>query len=117
VIAPGEGAFVFNPSTTANLTVTFVGEVLQGAASNQQLPQGFSIKGSTVPSAGPITGMTFPAAEGDSIFEWNPTTDQYEPASFEFGEWSPRVPQIDVGEAVFVFKTAAATWTRNFSVN
>jgi hypothetical protein len=120
VVAPGEGVFVFVPGN-ANQTVTFVGEVPQGAASNQQVPPGFSIKGSTVPAAGPITGMNFPAAAGDTIYEWNPTTDQYIPSSFDplFGGWDPQVPNIDVGEAFWVFKTgnAAVAWDRNFSVN
>jgi hypothetical protein len=121
VIPPGEGAFVFNPNTTGNVTVTFVGEVPQGAASNQQVPPGFSIKASTVPAAGPITGMNFPTSPGDSIYEWNPTTDQYVPSTFDdiYNDWLPQVPQIDVGEAFFVFKTgnAAVNWDRNFSVN
>jgi hypothetical protein len=118
VIPAGEGAFVFVPGN-ANVTCTFVGEVPQGAASNQQLPQGFSIKGSTVPAAGPITGMNFPAAGGDIIYEWNPTTDQYVASVFDDidNAWGPQVPNIDVGEAFFVFKGAAATWTRNFDVN
>src|SRR5688500_1459252 len=37
VIPPGEGMFVFLGGT-ANATVTFVGEVPQGAASNTQVP-------------------------------------------------------------------------------
>jgi hypothetical protein len=117
-IPPGEGAFVFNPGN-ANVTVTFVGEVPQGAASNSQLPQGFSIRASTVPAGGPITGMQFPAAPGDIIYEWNPTTDAYVSNSFDDidNAWLPAVPNIDVGEAFFLFKNAAATWTRNFSVN
>jgi hypothetical protein len=123
VIPPGEGAFVFNP-TAANVTVTFVGEVPQGAASNQQIPSGFSIKASTVPAAGPITGMNFPVQPGDSIYEWNPNTDQYVPSTFDDidNAWLPQVPQIDVGEAFFVFKNvpgggASVAWDRNFSVN
>lgn len=118
VVAPGNGVFVLNP-TAGNVTVTFVGEVPQGAASNQELPQGFSIKGSTVPIAGPITTMGFPAAQGDIIFEWNATTDNYVSNSYDDIDqtWLPAVPNIDVGEAFFLFKNAAATWTRNFDVN
>jgi hypothetical protein len=118
VIAPGNGAFVFVPGS-ANVTCTFVGEVPQGAASNQDLVQGFQIKASTVPAGGPITGMQFPAADGDVIYEWNATTDSYVASIFDGldNAWGPQVPNIDVGEAFFLFKGAPATWTRNFSVN
>jgi hypothetical protein len=118
VINPGTGVFVFVPGT-ANLTVTFVGEVPQGAASNQDLVQGFSIKGSTVPQAGPITTLQFPAAQGDIIYEWNPTTDAYVSAGYDDIDltWLPAVPDIAVGEAFFLFKNTPGTWTRNFNVN
>jgi hypothetical protein len=120
VVAPGEGVFVFLGGN-ANATVTFVGEVPQGTASNQQIPPGFSIKGSTVPTAGPITGMNFPAADGDIVYEWNPTTDSYVISTFQalFGGWDPQVPNIDVGEAFWVNKTgnAAVAWNRDFNVN
>jgi hypothetical protein len=121
-IPPGTGVFVFLPGS-ANLRVTFVGEVPQGAASNQQLPQGFSIKASTVPAAGLVTSMQFPAVQGDTIYEWDKVAQQYVSAGYDDIEetWTrnnvPAVPNIDVGEAFFLFKVAPATWTRNFNVN
>jgi len=122
VIAPGNGVFVFNPSATA-VTCTFVGEVPQGAASNQDLVQGFQIKASTVPAGGPITGMNFPAADGDIVYEWDSVNDRYVSNNFDGldNAWGPAVPNIDVGEAFFLFKNtggaATVPWTRNFSVN
>jgi hypothetical protein len=118
VIAPGNGVFVNNPGT-ANLTVTFVGEVPQGAASNQQLPQGFSIKASTVPQEGNLTALQLPGAQGDIIYQWDPVADRYVSNSFDDidNAWLPANPTIKVGEAFFLFKNAAAQWTRNFSVN
>ena len=120
VIPPGEGAFVYWPGT-ANGTNTFVGEVLQGAASNQQVPPGFSMKGSTVPIAGTVNEMGFPAADGDAIYRWDPALDDYVSFFYDslFGGWQPSVPSLAVGEAAFVFKagTAPATWTRNFTIN
>jgi hypothetical protein len=119
VVAPGDGVFVFNAGN-ANATVTFVGEVPQGAASNTQIPAGFSIKGSTVPAAGPIGGMNFPAQNGDIIYKWNPNTDAYETSNFDslFGGWDP-MPNIGVGEGFWVFnsRTTSVAWDRNFSVN
>jgi hypothetical protein len=118
VVAPGNGVFVFVPGSQ-NVTVTFVGEVPQGAASNTELPAGFSIKASAVPIAGAISGMSFPAAPGDIIYEWDPVGDRYVSNAFDDidNAWLPSVPDISVGEAFFLFKNAAATWTRNFSVN
>jgi hypothetical protein len=117
-IPPGTGVFVYNPSAN-NVTVTFVGEVPQGAASNIQIPQGFSIKGSTVPQEGTLPALAFPGADGDIAYEWNPTTDQYVSAVFDGidNAWVPAAPNIQVGEGFFVFKAAAAAWNRNFSVN
>jgi hypothetical protein len=118
VVAPGDGVFVFVPGAS-NVRVTFVGEVPQGAASNQQLVSGFSIKGSTVPQAGTVTQLAFPSAPGDIIYEWDPIGDKYVSNSFDDIDqaWLPQVPNIGVGEAFFLFKNAPATWTRNFSVN
>jgi hypothetical protein len=118
VIPVGEGAFVWNPGTV-NLTNTFVGEVAQGETSNQTLPQGFSIKASTVPVAGTVTTLGLPGASGDIIYEWNPVTDGYIVTVFDDlgGGWGNPAPTIDVGEAFFLFKAAQATWTRNFNVN
>jgi hypothetical protein len=118
VIPPGTGVFVYNGGT-ANATCTFVGEVPQDAASNQQLPQGFSIKGSTVPQEGTLPALQFPGGPGDIVYEWNPTTDQHQTAVFDDidNAWTPAPPNIQVGEAFFLFKATAATWTRNFKVN
>jgi hypothetical protein len=113
---PGEGAFIFNP-TQANIELTFVGEVEQGALSNP-LPAGFSVRGSQVPQAGLISSdLGFPAAAGDAVYQFNPGTQGYEPFSFIFGSWQPAEPSLAVGESVFVSKAAAGNWTRTFSVN
>jgi len=116
----GQGVFIF-VGGAANQQITFVGEVAQGAASNTLIPSGFSIRASTVPAAGAITSMNFPAADGDIIYEWNPTTDAYVISGFDalVGGWSPGTPNIDVGEAFWVSKTGTVpvAWDRNFSVN
>jgi hypothetical protein len=125
VIPPGTGVFVRNPSTTA-LTCTFVGEVPQGEASNITIPQGFSIKGSTVPIAGTAspTSLNVPGQQGDTLYEWDPAGQRYVAASYDdiVLDWisvqpGGGSPTIDVGEAFFIFKTAAQSWDRNFQVN
>jgi hypothetical protein len=118
VVDPGNGVFVFI-SGNANATCTFVGEVPQGARSNTPIPQGFSIKASAVPQAGTVAALQFPGVPGDILYKWNPTTDAYQVFTFDPFDnvWTPSVPNIEVGEAFFILKAAATTWTRNFSVN
>jgi hypothetical protein len=116
-VNPGEGVFVRNTSGS-DLTVTFVGEVPQGNLSNP-IPAGLSIRSSQVPQAGPVTTLGFPGAAGDQIFKFVPAKQGYDTFSFDDidNAWLPSVPTLDVGEAVFVRKNAAANWTRTFSVN
>jgi hypothetical protein len=58
----GSGVFIKNP-TASDMTITFVGEVPQGADSNTTIPAGFSIRSSTVPQAGNvIQDFGFPSA-------------------------------------------------------
>lgn len=119
-LAPGEGAFIFNPGAEA-FTVTFVGEVSQNADSNISIPAGFSIVSSAVPQSGALeSGLAFPVVENDRVFKW--AGGQYEFYDFVdigLGEpiWSPSEPEVAVGEAFFVSKSAATDWVRNFSVN
>lgn len=112
--APGGGAFVL---AQAPFTVTFVGEVPQGALSNP-LPKGLSIRSSIVPQEGALdTVLGFPAADGDSIFQWDNVGAKYKQSDYDFGAWGGAAPTVKVAEAFFVRKAAAGTWTRNFSVN
>lgn len=114
-LAPGEGMFVKN-NTTTNFTITFVGEVLQGTLTTP-LPAGYEIRSSKVPQAGRVTAdLGMPAQPGDQVFKWNGTG--YDPYIFdEFDNaWLPRDPSIAVGESFFVRKNAATTWTRTFTV-
>jgi len=115
-LEPGNGAFVRNPTQTT-LTTTFVGEVPQGTLSNP-LPQGFSIKASQVPQAGTANTLLVPGQAGDKLFKWDKTKQQYVSTQFDDldNAWSP-APTIDVGEAFFLFKKTAGTWSRTFSVN
>jgi hypothetical protein len=119
-LSPGEGAFVLNPLATP-LTITFVGEVPQGNLQTQ-IAQGLNLVSSQVPQAGPLTSegpLAFPIADGDLVYKFDAQTQGYEPVyQYDFGEWDGgRVPSVEVGEAFFVNKAAATTWTRNFSVN
>ena len=110
---PGEGAFILNPGEA--FQALFVGEVKQGALSTD-LVAGFQIVASQVPQSAELdTVLGFPVAEGDQVFQFNNATSDYTVGSYEFGEWS-LVPVPRVGEAFFVNKVAAGTWTRDFTV-
>jgi hypothetical protein len=103
------------------VTITTVGEVMQGALSNP-VPSGFSIEASQVPQAGRlVTDLGFPAADQDVIYQYNATTGQYVVNTYDLsgtGGWDPAEPTIAVGEGFWSRKGGAAgTWSRNFSVN
>jgi len=120
-LAPGEGAFVLLPGT-ANVTVTFVGEVMQGSLS-VALPAGFSICGSKVPQSGALdTVLKFPVVTGDFIYQFNTTTkgydvNDYDTDAYGAAGWPGTAPAPAVGEAFWVKKVAATNWVRDFSVN
>jgi hypothetical protein len=118
VLNPGDGFFIQNPGGV-DVTVTFVGEVPQGDLSST-LPAGLSIKASQVPQAGLVsTDLKYPPQNNDRIFKWSSTTSTYTPYTYStvLGGWNPSEPSIDVGEAVFLNRATAGTWTRTFSVN
>lgn len=106
----GEGFFFDSPEAT---TITFVGEVLQGADTNKNVPVGLSMQGSLVPVAGTMTEHGFPAAVGDTVFDWNGTG--YDASNF-LGVWAPSEPSLGVADAVFVDKVEAGAWDRNFTI-
>ena len=113
-LAPGEGGFVRNVTGTP-LTITFVGEVLQGAQTNA-VPAGYSIRSSKIPQTGLITtDLAFPAAPNDLVYKYagGYTTFQFD--EFDLA-WAPSQPTINVGEAFFSFKGAGASWVRNFTI-
>jgi len=114
-LLPGEGAFV---KSGGAFTITFVGEVAQGAASNKQLATGFNMTGSLVPQAGKLsTDLKYVADEGDFVYQWDNAGNTWKaPSIFEGGEWTAE-PTLEVGEAVFIKAAAPRTWNRNFSVN
>jgi hypothetical protein len=116
-VMPGEGVFVRNPTSTA-VTVTFVGEVPQGQLDNP-LPKGLSIRSSMVPQAGTAAELGLQGEPGDQFFQFNATTQSYKTSTFdEFDlDWLPALSPLKVGEAFFLRKVSAGTWTRNFNVN
>jgi hypothetical protein len=120
-IAPGKGFFIANNSA-APVTITFVGEVPQGANLSTPLVAGLNLVASQVPQAGGlVANLGYVAQDGDIVYQWDATaagTGAYKaPNGFEFGGWATGEPQLAVGEGFFLTKSAAGSWTRNFSVN
>lgn len=114
-LLPGEGAFIYNPSSA--FTLTFTGEVPTGTLSNP-LVAGFSIRSSIVPQSGLLsTTLGLPAVPGDKVYKFNGASyDIYEFAGAPFNTWFPSEPSVNVGESFFVYKGASTTWDRSFSI-
>jgi len=116
-VLPGEGVFVANPKTTA-LTVTFVGEVMQGNLANAY-PKGLSIRSSQVPQEGTAEQLGFTGKDGDTIYQFDSTKQAYKISAYDSlgGGWSPALGTLKVGDAFFLKAAAAGSWNRTFSVN
>ena len=115
----GGGAFIRNP-TASPFTITFVGDVQQGAPILNPIPNGFSIRSSKVPQAGLVTtDLQFPPVAGDAIYKWNSVGQSFQIFTFDEFDlvWTPTQPSISVGESFFVLKQGAGSWNRTFSVN
>jgi len=115
-VLPGEGVFVRNPNSTP-LTVTFVGEVMQGNLSTP-LPAGLSIKSSQVPQAGTAAELGLQGQAGDQIYQYTGTGYYISLFDDLDNAWSPALRPLKVGEAFF-YRNANAprAWTRTFNVN
>jgi len=125
---PGEGVFVKIPAGTSDKVITFVGEVKQNSTS-VSIPPGFSIMSSPVPQALKFdvakntdgSTATFPVTDGDTMFQYDRTTGNYKNYKYDDldGFFTPALPTLPVGEAVFYLSraTSTKTWNRTFSVN
>jgi len=110
---PGEGGFL---NVASPITVTFVGEVMQGSLTNP-IPAGYSIRSSQVPQSGGVTttlGLS-QLPNFSQVLTWNGSG--YTSYSLFFGAWDPSEPVINVGQSFFVNTATAVDWTRTFSVN
>jgi hypothetical protein len=118
VLLPGSGYFIFNP-TAADLTFTFVGEVVQGGSelATNPLPSGFAIRSSTWPASSDLASLSFPKSVGDVVYMYNNATSQYDIYTVGFGGNFNPVPTPAIGQAFFVRKNAATNWVQDFSVN
>jgi hypothetical protein len=127
-VLPGQGVFAKNP-TTADVTITFVGEVPQGHLVTP-LVVGLQIVSSQVPQAGTAADLGLPhttaggLTAGDQVYQFL-TSDpvaannqKYYVSTFDDLEdnYLPALKSLAVGEAVFVKVAKANSWTRDFTV-
>jgi hypothetical protein len=121
-VNPGEGVFINLPPGSGNVTLTFVGEVPQGALTNR-ISGNYSLLASVVPQQIALDApeASFPVQDGDYVLFWNPATQAFDnPINYLDGVgWLPSAPTPAVGQAFFYFTGSGASrlWTRNFSVN
>jgi hypothetical protein len=120
---PGAGAWIITPAGSGSRTNTFVGEVLQGALTNPNIPAGggVALLGSQVPQAGALTAnLGYQPLLNDSVYEWTGSTfSQSIYSKNKAGtatNWVPSDPNISVGEGFWLSTSAGATWVRNFTV-
>lgn len=120
MLNPGQGFFIKNVGT-ADMNITFVGEVPQGTNLTINFPKaGFYLVGSIVPQAGKVsTDLGLPAVNGDKVYVFDPATQLYSTLTKRTGTtWSGGAePTIPVANGFFYQATAAGNWTRSFSVN
>jgi uncharacterized membrane protein YeaQ/YmgE (transglycosylase-associated protein family) len=116
-VAPGQGFFI---NIVAGKTVTFVGEVPQGADSNISVKNGLALISSPVPQSLVLDQMAFPAELGDTVYFFRGSPKAYVNATYLGSPtgWLPAANATPaVGEGFWSSKANAGTWTRNFSVN
>jgi hypothetical protein len=123
VLEPGKAFFLQNNSG-ANATITFVGEVPQGALTNPVVAN-YGFYSSIVPQSAPLTtGLGFPTVDNMIFNGWNKASQQYADAYNRIeGVWYgpgfvEAEPSVGVAEGFLLFNPAGPlNWTRNFSVN
>lgn len=117
-------SFMFNSPGASS--VTFVGEVKQGALQKTLVP-GYNMVGNIVPQQQNLTDMLLPAQAGDVAVIFDPVAqDVLDAGIFSFfdGAWHDYLgnigqPTIPIGQGVFFMNGGAESlsWTRTFNVN
>ena len=117
VLNPGQGAFISLPAAT---TVTFVGNVPQGALT-QSVPVGFSIQSLPIPVSVSLTNslVNFTPNTGDIVYQFSNASQSYSAHTYRNGAFRSTDAVPAVGESFFYLNTSttAINWNVNFSVN
>jgi len=112
-VKPGEGFFLQN-NGAADLKVTFVGEVPQGALKTGLL-KGLNLIGSQVPQAGKLDALEYPVGD-ETVYQF--VSGNYAGSDALGGTWLGDAPTVSVAESFFVLNNEPAkNWTRSFTIN
>jgi hypothetical protein len=121
-LAPGAAVFVSIPtSATTPVTLTLVGQVIQGTNTTVVTP-GLGFYSAIPPiSGGLVSTLGFPAQRLDKFQAWNAASQSYLTKAYSGSAWNGTPagePQLSVGEG-FGYTAAAATatnWIQAFTV-
>jgi len=113
---PGEAVFV---ALTSPVTVTTVGQVLQGPTTNV-LSGGLSLVSSTFPLSGAIDstgngGLGYVPSTSDFVYLWDPVGQGYLTYIHGRGGWSPSDPVLSPGQGFFL-SSPNTSWVNTFTV-
>jgi hypothetical protein len=118
----GKGFFFASVAGAANKTLTFVGEVPQGAV-NLPLPAGIALVGTTTPQALELSlANGFPQVFGAQVLYFDNTVSDYLIYVNDGTQWvdnntgNPVTVIPAVGQGWFWQNAAASAWNRNFTV-
>jgi hypothetical protein len=122
-LAPGKGVF-FQNTSTSDITLTFVGEVLQGSYTNTLVgDSSANLIGSSVPTGGSFTNaiVGLPVSSGDTVFVWDTATGDW---STTYSTYSTFTHSWDTDLTVpvangFLYtanKAGTISWVRNYTV-
>jgi hypothetical protein len=124
---PGEAAMIKDPGTGGGQTLTFVGEVLQGALSNNIPTDALCFRSYSVPMAATLAAASVPGEDFDITYVWTGrnygiVTTYTSPANYGNGwdsDGSGNGPLLAVGQG-FGYKKYPANhgnaWIQNFTV-
>lgn len=118
----GKGFFFASAGGAANASLTFVGEVPQGAV-NLPLPAGIALVGTTTPQAIDLTAANgFPNILGSQVLYFDNTINDYIVYVNDGTQWldnntgNPVTLTPAVGQGWFWQSATAGAWNRNFTV-
>lgn len=117
---PGYGVFLDLPASPAtNITITLVGNVLNGPYTNN-ISSGVSVLSGIIPVSGAIdTAEGYTPSKGDKVYTWNVAAQNYGSTIYSYNgtKFLPSDPQLTPGTAVFVSAASNTVWGVNFTNN
>jgi hypothetical protein len=121
---PGEGCLILTPLASSDITITFVGDVLQATTDPTKMTNamstGYQLVANVIPDSGPVNTLEMTnVPSGSQILKWDTSIQDFR----TFGKlgtgptWTPSVPSINVAESFFVNATGPFNWVRTFVVH